>query len=50
MTLCSPLCGVSELALVDDEAGIEVAGENLGDDAIEGHSDGLDSRARRSSG
>src|ERR1700742_1724068 len=33
---------VGELSLVNDEAGGEIAGENLGDDAIEGDDRGLD--------
>ena len=36
--------GVGELAFVDDEAGIEVSGENFGDDLIEGDGDGFDGR------
>jgi hypothetical protein len=36
--------GVGELALVDDEPGVEVARQNLRDDAIEGDGDGLDLR------
>jgi hypothetical protein len=34
--------GVGELALVDDEAGVEVAGQNLGNDLVEGDGDGLE--------
>ena len=34
--------GVSELALVDDETGVEVAGQDLGDDLVEGDGDGFD--------
>ena len=33
---------VGELAFVDDEAGIEVAGENFRDDPVEGYGDGVD--------
>ena len=36
--------GVSELALVDDEASVEFAGENFWDDLVEGDGDGLDGR------
>ena len=36
--------GVGELALVDDQAGVEFAGQNLGDDLIEGNGDGFDGR------
>ena len=34
--------GVGELAFVDDEAGVELAGEDGGDDLVEGDGDGLD--------
>ena len=36
--------GVGELALVDDEAGVEVSGQNRGNDLVEGNGLGLDSR------
>ena len=41
-TLWRPLCAIGELALVNDEPGLEVAGLNLGDDAVEGDDSGFD--------
>ena len=36
--------GVGELAFVDDEAGVELSGEDGGDDLVEGDGDGFDLR------
>ncbi len=40
--LCEAAGAIGELALVDDEAGIEFAGENFRDDLIEGDGDGVE--------
>ena len=40
--LTRPSLGVGELAFVDDEAGVVLAGEDGGDDLVEGDDDGLD--------
>jgi hypothetical protein len=40
--LVQAVVGVGELALVDDEAGVELAGDDGGDDLVEGDGDGLD--------